>query len=187
LVVRTGSERDCSSVARVSPPHTNTLAVIKVNAPSEVAIRSARVEDAQCIHDLHTSAVRALCAPHYAPAVVEGWLANRSPKGYLRGIESGATFVAEMKSQVVGFGEAIPGEVVAVFVDPAFGGRGIGSSLLRHALFFARAEHRGPVRVESTLNAVGFYERFGFAETGRSVVRRNQVEVPIVIMERNDG
>jgi hypothetical protein len=43
------------------------------------------------------------------------------------------------------------------------------------------------VRVESTLNAVGFHKRFGFAETGRSVVRRNQIEVPIVIMERDDG
>jgi len=158
-----------------------------VSAPADVAIRSATVEDAQRIHELHTAAVRLLCAPHYAPEIVEGWLAHRSAQAYLRGIASGAMFVAVAGSRTAGFGEAVRGEVTAVFVDPAFAGRGIGSALLGHALRIARAEHRGSVRLESTLNAVGFYERFGFSEVERSFVRRNRVEVPVVVMERSDG
>lgn len=149
-------------------------------------IRSATAEDAQRIHELHMAAVRVLCAPHYAPEIVEGWLANRSAQGYLRGIGAGATIVAELASNVVGFGEGVPGEVVAVFVDPVFAYRGIGSALLEHTLRLAH-EHRGPVRLESTLNAVGFYKRFGFFEVERSVARRNQVEIPIVVMQRHAG
>lgn len=151
-----------------------------------VGIRSAMPEDAQRIHELHLAAVRALCANYYAPEIVEGWLANRSAQGYLLGIRSGAVVVAELRSRVVGFGEGVPGEVVAVFVDPEFVNRGIGSVLLEHALRLAQ-EHRGPVRLESTLNAVEFYERFGFSQIERSVVRRNQVEVPVVVMQRHAG
>lgn len=32
------------------------------------------------------------------------------------------------------------------------------------------------VKVEATLNAVGFYERFGFHAVCRSVVRRNDID-----------
>ena len=136
------------------------------------------------MHELHVEAVRMLCAPHYTPEIVEAWLANRSAQGYLRGIGAGATIVAELASNVVGFGEGVPGEIVAVFVDPVFAKRGIGSALLAHTLHLAQRNH-GTVRLESTLNAVSFYERFGFSQVERSVVRRNRVEIPIVVMQRH--
>lgn len=162
----------------------NYRRIIKAMIEIPISIRSATAEDAQQIHELHLAAVRTLCAPHYAPEVIEGWLANRSAQGYLRGIGAGATIVAELASNVVGFGEGVPGEVVAVFVDPDYASRGIGSALLEHTLRLAH-EHRGAVRLESTLNAVGFYERFGFSQVERSVVRRNRVEIPIVVMQRH--
>ena len=103
-----------------------------IEAP--ISIRSATAEDAHRMHELHVEAVRMLCAPHYTPEIVEAWLANRSAQGYLRGIGAGATIVAELASNVVGFGEGVPGEIVAVFVDPVFAKRGIGSALLAHTL-----------------------------------------------------
>lgn len=118
--------------------------------------------------------------------MIETRINIRSAQGHLRGIGAGATIVAELASNVVGFGEGVPGEVVAVFVGPDFACRGIGSALLKHTLRLAH-EHRGPVRLESTLNAVGFYERFRFAQVERSVARRNQVEIPIVVMQRHAG
>lgn len=148
-----------------------------------LTVRPASDEDAESIHELHVAAVRMLCGPHYGQEIMEGWLANRSAQGYLRGIRSGATVVAELGSQVVGFGEGIPGEVVAVFVDPAHVNRGIGSQLLERTLHLAQADRR-IVRLESTLNAVGFYEKFRFIQIERSVVRRNRVEIPIVVMQR---
>lgn len=147
----------------------------------DIDIRIAAPTDAERIHAIHTAAARTVCAPFYEPAVLEGWLANRSPAGYLRSIDAHRMFVAELESGVTGFGEAVPGEVVALFVDPAFGGRGVGSTLLRHALKLAGD---GVVRLESTLNAVSFYEHFGFRLVARSTLRRNEVEVPVVVMER---
>ena len=51
----------------------------------------------------------------------------------------------------------------------------------------ARSEHNGTVRLEATLNARDFYERAGFREVKRSMVKRNHVDVPVVVMEYDVG
>jgi GNAT superfamily N-acetyltransferase len=150
---------------------------------SNTVIRPARSEDALRLHQLHTASVRALCVGHYSSDVIEAWLGNRTPSGYLGPIERGALFVAERAGRVVGFGEASPGTVIAVYVDPAEVLQGIGSAILRHAVAVAHKGNDGPIRLEATLNARDFYERAGFREVKRSTVKRNQVDVPVVVME----
>ena len=152
-------------------------------ARREVSIRLATQADAPAIHDLHLRSVRALCSPYYEHDVIEGWLGGRSPSGYLRGISSGAIFVAEVHTQLLGFGEAVRGEILAIYVDPRWVGRGVGRRLLSEALDLAAAP-LGSVRLEATLNAVSFYERGGFSQVGQATVRRNDVDVPVVIMEK---
>ena len=151
-----------------------------------MSIRPATPSDAQRIHELHRDSVRALCASFYEPAIIDGWLRGRTPAGYLLGISNGATFVAETHSKIIGFSEGILGEVLAVFVDPQYAGRGVGTALLSRALDLAVGAG-GAVRLESTLNATGFYERFGFRQISHSIVRRNDVDVPVVIMEKHAG
>jgi len=114
-------------------------------------------------------------------------LLNRTPNRYLEPTERGAIFVAELNQVIVGFGEAAPGAVVAIYVDPTVVRQGIGDLILNHALKLAATGHKGPIRVESTLNASAFYARDGFEFVARSAVRRNDVEVPIVVMERHAG
>jgi GNAT superfamily N-acetyltransferase len=153
----------------------------------ELNIRQATLADAPRIHELHLASVRALCAPSYDQAAIDGWLTGRSSESYLSGIAEGATFIAETSTRIVGFCEAIPGEVRAVFVEPQSVGKGVGTALLSRALSLAAVGHSGPVRLESTLNAVTFYEHFGFRQINRASVRRNDVDVPIVVMEKIAG
>lgn len=54
----------------------------------------------------------------------------------------------------------------ALFVDPAFHGRGFGTALLRHALTLA--PQATVDASEQATNAVPFYEARGFVRTGRS-------------------
>jgi len=146
------------------------------------AIRAALAGDAPAIHALHTRAVRTSCAAAYAPEVIDGWLKGRQADRYLPAIEAGRMFVAEQDGAIAGFCEATAGEVIALFVDPASGSSGVGRALLAHAMTIAAADGRA-VRLESTLNAVGFYERAGFVRRGAGTIRRNDVEVPVVFME----
>jgi GNAT superfamily N-acetyltransferase len=151
----------------------------------DVRIRLARQGDAARLHELHTKSVREICARHYGPDVIDGWLANRGPDGYLVPIARGDLFVAaDCETHVVGFGEATPGVIVACYVDPAFVGRGVGSAIMTHALERAGSGHHGSIRVEATLNAVAFYARFAFREIKRGTLRRGAVDVPYVLMER---
>jgi GNAT superfamily N-acetyltransferase len=152
---------------------------------AELVLRPAAPTDAARLHELHTDSVRALCAPQYAADVIDGWLLNRRPESYLSDIERGDIFVVEAAGRVVGFGAAVPGQVIAVYVDPDAAHRGVGAAVMRRALEMAARGHAGPIRLESTLNAKTFYERFGFRELRRATVPRNHVAIAVVVMERS--
>lgn len=103
------------------------------------------------------------------PFLSEAFLASERhaiPNVYLPATE---TWVVEVDGAVCGFlsliGAAPDTEVGAIFVDPAFHGRGAGRALMDRA----RAT-RGPLMLRVfEANAVGrrFYARYGFVETGR--------------------
>ena len=138
---------------------------------SVVHIEPAVDIDAAAVHDLHLRSVRSLCTAHYEPAVVEAWLAGRTPRDYLAPIRSGSLFIARTGGRVAGFGETAPGTVLAVYVHPELDGGGVGSALLAHAVSKAGPGADGTIRLESTLNAAGFYARHGFAVEGLGAVR----------------
>ena len=153
-----------------------------MRSPS-LTIRPASFADAPRLHELHTISVRTLCGGHYAPEVIDGWLSERTPRGYLAPIGRGDLFVVEDGGRIVGFGEAVPRQIIAVYVDPAATHRGVGATIMDRALVMARNGHAGPIRLESTLNAETFYQCFGFHVVARSAVQRNQTAIPAVIME----
>lgn len=155
-----------------------------MNSPfNAVSIRTAEVADIERIFELHLIAIRELCISHYSSDTIDRWLHGRKPAGFNSCVAEESCFVALLDSDIAGFCCATPGEVSALFVDPAHARSGIGSQILTHALQIARQEHVGPVRVESTLNAVDFYTHHGFVVVEHTTARRNNVELPVVIME----
>jgi ribosomal protein S18 acetylase RimI-like enzyme len=89
--------------------------------------------------------------------------------------------------RLVGFGHAVPGEVMAVYVAPERARQGVGQAILTEGITRARSGHRGTVRLDATLNAQGFYEKAGFIEVERKVVKRNDVLLPLMVMELKGG
>jgi predicted N-acetyltransferase YhbS len=146
-------------------------------------IRPADVTDASQIHDLHKRSVRRLCAKSYSPSQIDGWLNDRSPGGYVQSIVRGEMFVAEQDGRLIGFVHALPGRIIALFVDPDFIGRGIGSALLQEGVELALKANHGKVTLESTLNATTFYERFGFREVARKTAQGNSTNLLVAVME----
>ncbi len=150
----------------------------------KLLIRVARVSDASDLHELHARAVDASCRGHYNEDQVQVLLMGRTAEGYLPAIERDEMFVMESDGCMVGFGHATEGEVEAIFVDPAWAGRGVGGALLEHALRLAARGHEGPIQLKSTLNAVGFYEAHGFVEVGATELDKHGMALPFVLMER---
>ncbi len=85
-------------------------------------------------------------------------------------------------SEIVGFGEAVPGEVLAIYVLPERTKEGIGTTLLKHAMEKAKCGTQKIV-LESTLNAIDFYRKEGFVQIYKLLVRWGNVELPAVFME----
>jgi len=146
----------------------------------EIIIRQANRDDALAIHELHTRSVMELCKTYYSDAQIHGWIDHRTPEGYYSLIDRGTHFVAIIDSQIVGFEEAVPGEVLALFVSPDHVNRGIGTILFDHAMKTAIQSEK--VSLESTLNAVSFYIKNGFVRVERRTTRRGNVDLPVVLM-----
>ena len=145
-------------------------------------IRTATIDDAEEMHDIHENAVRKTCKNFYNKKQIDTWLEGRKPEGYYKGIKKGDMYIAEDKGKMIGFGHAVPGEINAVFVDPASCEKGAGKLLLEYGLKIALKDHK-KVKVESTINAEMFYKKFGFKKIRDAVIIKGGVEAPIIIME----
>ncbi|XSC42586.1 GNAT family N-acetyltransferase [Bradyrhizobium sp. RDT10] len=83
---------------------------------------------------------------------------------------------------VVGFVDAEPGEVTWLFVLPNSAGLGFSRRLLKIGIEQARLGHSGPIRLEATLNAEGFYRQHGFRSPGRGYFSHGLGGEPIEIV-----
>jgi GNAT superfamily N-acetyltransferase len=146
------------------------------------SIRTALRADAPAIYAVHQASFTTLCATHYPLEVLQRMFASKTVEGYYQAIDRDEMFVCESNRQTVGFGHAVPGEVVAIFVHPNAVRQGVGTALLNHAVQCARRDHAGPIKVIATLNAQPFYERRGFLEVRHYALSRGNVEFPVVEM-----
>ena len=101
-----------------------------------------------------------------------------SEDSWRRRLSDRTRFVAEVDGKVVGTVSAGPGEfdgaaaLTALWVDPGFRGRGVGSALVDVVVDWAREEGFNQLLLwvtEVNENAERLYERQGFARTGRMI------------------
>lgn len=155
---------------------------------SDLTIRAARAADAEAIFAITRASVEGLAAGHYSPAQIAGWMGDRTPETYRADAASGRIKVAEVAGRVVGYVDAVPGELTRLFLLPAVAGRGLGKALFAVGLEQARAGHAGPVRIEATLNAAPFYAGQGFRKVGEGAFGGRGPgfpAIPVVLMERD--
>jgi predicted N-acetyltransferase YhbS len=131
-----------------------------------VSIREATPEDATAIFEVTRRSVAGLCRGHYTDRQVECWMGDRTPATYLPAIDAGRIRVATVAGEVVGYVDAVPGEVCRLFILPDHAAAGLGARLMRIGLAMAEPAGGGPVRVEATRNAEPFYRKFGFTRIG---------------------
>ncbi|WP_020654368.1 GNAT family N-acetyltransferase [Massilia niastensis] len=148
--------------------------------------RTATSADLVDLWDLRTRAVRATCAAHYPPDVIDTWCASAAPTALPLLVQAGGALVAEEDGRVVGYAilNTGTGEVDAVFVEPTHQGRGIALDLLRRLEAMACARRLPRMFLSASLNAVPFYERAGFRSVREEVYpHRSGIGIRSVFME----
>lgn len=142
------------------------------NIPAPVTVRPAHPDDAETIHELSVRAIRGSAAGHYTPAELDAWVATRSPARHRALIEHTRTLVAMCDGTPAGFvsvadepwGTLERGEVDQLFVDPAFGGRGVARALLTAVDDVATVTH-------ASWRAAPVFERHGYVREDVESVR----------------
>ena len=150
-------------------------------------VRPAIEADAEEIFRVHSDSIRVLCSGKYEPHEIAAWIAARSPASYRVALASRALFVAEWQGEIVGFGQldAEKGEVEACYVAPAAVGAGVGVALLFRMETEALRRGHSSVRLNSTLNAEGFYARCGYRWLGNATHRvGGKVDLACIRMEK---
>ena len=133
-------------------------------------IRPASESDYPGMDALQRASGRALCAGWYEPEAIEAWLGQPKPERYTRGAAAGDQYFLDFEGEcLVCFGGINMGDacIRALFVHPEYAGRGLASEMMTFMLDRLRGAGLRQVCVESSLNAQGFYRRFGFVEAAR--------------------
>lgn len=127
---------------------------------------------------------------HYASPQIEAWAGASEDEGWIEAGDLPDLWVAQIGVSLVGFAELSSegDEVRMVYVEPTVAERGIGTCLLKRVE--EEAGRRGVERLSlrSSLNAVSFFERFGY-ETRAERERRldDGTILRIVDMEKDLG
>lgn len=142
-------------------------------------IRRGGVADHAGMADLMEASIRSLGPAHYAPDQVEVWAAAaRDEVRFARLVHGAETWVAEEPGGLMGFSALQPGGYLScLYVHPACGRRGIGSTLLTALLDHARNQGIDRVRTEASTFSRGVFEKAGFRVDTLETVERNGVTV----------
>jgi GNAT superfamily N-acetyltransferase len=129
-----------------------------------VVIRKARVDDEQAVLKIHQAAIEASCKEYYRPEQIQAWAVPRGLPPFAQILKQTVFLVAEYVGEVVAFShmDLKQGIVVTLFASPSHMAHGIGTKLLHEIESIARASGLTSVSLDSTLNAVRFYEHRGY-------------------------
>ena len=148
----------------------------------KILIRSATLEDAQNLFEVHKNSVETLCTGDYGPEQIAMWLDGRSPATYREAIAAGNLWLAHT-DRLQGFIEIDGNEISKLFVRGDAAGQGIGARLLNEALQRIKNAGHAKAYLEATLNAENFYAAFGFRKVGEGTFSRGNSPVSIEIIK----
>lgn len=136
-------------------------------------LRPSRASDGDCLIDLWR---RAVDATHHFLSAEDRQAIDIEVAGFLP--QAAMTVAVDAQDRPQGFMLIDGSHMEALFIDPEVRGSGIGRQLLQSALA-AHPRLTTDVNAQNA-QAVGFYQRMGFVETGRSPVDSQGRPYPLI-------
>ncbi|WDH36359.1 GNAT family N-acetyltransferase [Pseudomonas chlororaphis] len=126
-------------------------------------IRKAHGDDAPRVFVIRNQAINHQCSGHYPAADLQVWTTGSLGDYFIEVLEK-TGHVAVIDGQIAASGmlDLESGQVDAVFVDPAYMGRGIGRQMMDYLEQLALQAGLPHLILDSTLNAADFYRHCGF-------------------------
>jgi len=126
-------------------------------------IKRATPTDANAAFDIRRAAIRSQCIGAYTAEQMALWTLGKAEDGYSALMDK-PFYLGWLNGEPVATGmlDLANNEVGALFVLPAFTGRGYGKAMLDHLEQVARELAIEEVVLDATLNAASFYRACGY-------------------------
>ncbi len=98
--------------------------------------------------------------------------------------EKSKPYLCMLENEVVGFCEYYDGYIDCFYVHYKYQNFGIGKLLLNHIINLAKNENINKIKVDASITAKLFFEKFEFKEIRKNVVKRENIELINFSMER---
>jgi putative acetyltransferase len=128
--------------------------------------RLADPADATKLYDIRQAAIRQLSLTHLSECEAVAWAERGGIPRVERAIVRDEVWVATLGPQLVGWLHRAANSIEGLYVSPPAARRGVGTALVRLAESHIAQRGHALVVLESSLNAMGFYLRLGYAPAG---------------------
>ena len=146
----------------------------------KISVRPAERDDWPEVLRIQRRAIHEIAAADYSIEMLNAWGGAPITDQYITKmlIEFDTKFehghiviVAEVNGDLAGFGEIVPktNELLAVYVNPDFERRGVGSAILWELERLAKKVKLTHLKMNASLTAAPFYKTHGFKSLGRDV------------------
>lgn len=105
-------------------------------------------------------------------------------KTWEKRFEKSKPYLCILEDEIVGFCEYYDGYIDCFYVHYEYQNCGIGKLLLTHILELAKNNKIDKIKVDASITAKPFFEKFGFKEVRKNLVKRENVELVNFSMER---
>jgi len=133
-----------------------------------IAIRKFKDDDALDASDLIRKTLSKENSKFYPKSVIEYMCNEFSPKFLIELSKEREFFVAIEKSKIIGTITIINDFIGTVFVNPEYHSKGIGTKLMETIENLAKERKIEKLRLQSSINAVDFYEKLGYSKGEKS-------------------
>ena len=128
--------------------------------------RPANHSDIAILHGIRVAAIRQLSITHLLACDAEEWAGRGGVLRVERAIANDEVWVALLDAATAGWIHRSDNSIEGLYVLPQAARRGVGTALVRLAEGRIAQTGEQLVMLESSLNAVGFYLRLGYAVCG---------------------
>jgi uncharacterized cupin superfamily protein/GNAT superfamily N-acetyltransferase len=149
---------------------------LKLNADSSIIIRRAEILDAEAIHLAHMKSINEICSKDHSPDEIRVW-GGRSynPDFRIPAIQEQFYLVVECENEIEGFCQLKinmsdqgfkTAHLYGLYITSKMLNKRVGFKLLNLALEFSKSENVKEVTLKSSITALEFYKKNGFAGSG---------------------
>ena len=133
-----------------------------------IEIREFRDQDALEVSNLIRKTLSEENSKYYPNSVITFMVNEYTPKFLVKLSKVREFFVAIEKSNIIGTVSLFQDYIGTVFINPDYHGKGIGTKLMAKIENLAKERKIEELRLNSSINAVAFYEKLGYKKGEQS-------------------